>query len=169
MFGTRNKDTKVKKYIEPGVREVTLTGINAVENGTSKYLELDFTNDEGSTLRDRWYMSSEKSENITLDKLEHLATKIVTKKQYDEKVDNAGTFEEFGKNMNNLLAGHKVRILFCGKLVSMASGGKFLKAYINLPSFAESVTSPTALVFIPSVHVKEEAQPVPSTSDDLPF
>lgn len=133
--GTAEK-TFVSKYIEPGVHEVKIVAIEGVDSETgASYVQISFEDSDEKTAQIRFYMS-EKAIARSLEKIKHLATKMVTEAKVDKiKADN---LEDYGSKLDTLLGGKSCRVKFTGEEVD-GNNGNWWKAGIGLPTFAEAI------------------------------
>lgn len=127
--------TFVSKYIEPGVHRVRIAGIEGVDSETgASYVQITFEDADEKTAQIRFYMS-ERAMARSIQKIKHLATKMVT----EEKIDaiEADNLEDYGSALDTLLGGKSCRVKFTGEEVD-GNKGSWWKAGIGLPTFAEA-------------------------------
>jgi hypothetical protein len=142
MFGGKEvKSERLSNYITFGVHEVTIKEVigTTTPNGNpvinvAMYLlngNPDNANSFGFVLGGGAKEWSEK-------KLQHLATKIVTKDEYVAATGD--TIEEYGEALNSLLSGKSVRIKFTGEeRLKQDGSGITIRSNIGLPNFAEAI------------------------------
>lgn len=126
------------KYIRPGVNEVVLDSIEGCEpQGMGHYLSLKFRlpNSEDTT-EVRLYMG-EKSQDMSMSKLTHIATKMVTRNELNNI--SADDLISYGAKLNKILSGKKVRMKFIAKEYRNAKGDVKVKPDIPLKYFAEAI------------------------------
>jgi hypothetical protein len=163
MFGGKEVNSeRVSKYITPGVHEVTIARIEGVksQNGNPMLnisLHLKDGDSENANIFRVVMQKTDGTDNeMSLKKIQHLATKIVTKDQY--LAATGDTIEEYGENLSNLLSGNSVRMKFVAEEYVKQDGNTGVRANIGLPEFAEaiqegseySVVEVTKLVYDPS-------------------
>lgn len=126
------------KYIRPGISEVVLASVEGNEpEGTGHFLELKFRlpNSEETT-GIRLYMG-EKSQDISMSKLKHMATKIVTETALNGV--EANDLVSYGAKLNKILSGKKIRMKFIAKEYRNAKGEVKVKPDIPMKYFAEAI------------------------------
>jgi len=132
--GTEEKEF-VNKYIEPGVHRVRIIGISGTEpESGSPYLQIDFENAKEQTANIRFYMS-EKAKKMSTEKIIHLFSRMVTKKELDKM--KAESLEDYGSKLDSLLGGKSCRVKFTGEEVD-GNKGNWWKAGIGFQPFAEA-------------------------------
>ena len=142
MYGTKGVEEKVfvSKYVSPGIQVVKIIEVRGEEpDGFSPRLIFKFANAEGKEVEANLYMSAA-AQPRSMEKLVHIATKCVTR----DAIDTVGgdNLVDWGKNVNQLLAGHKLRMKFIGNEIAGKDGkGNWFKADLGLPSFAEAVAA----------------------------
>lgn len=183
--GTEEKEF-VSKYIEPGVHRIRIVGISGTEpESGSPYLQIDFENAKEQTANIRFYMS-ERAIDMSKRKLNHLATKMVTKEKLDKV--KAESLEDYGSKLDSLLGGKSCRVKFTGEEVD-GNKGNWWKAGIGLPTFAEAtkegaeyepLSDEDSKLFLdktnkydwkplPTADVEISAEVSDSAEDDAPF
>ena len=137
--GTEEKRVDTK-YLKPGIN---LTTIGTVEGITpeagSPYIEMGFYKMEGdpeANTKVRFYMS-EKGIAKSLEKIKHIATKVVKASEIDSIT--ADTVEDYGLSLNKLLSGKSLRMKFIGEEYKNASQQIKVKTTVGLPAFAEAI------------------------------
>ena len=137
--GVQEAPEYVNKWIKPGIQEnVVVHSIEGVEpEGKSPYLEVAFrlTNGTDQDLTKVKFYMSESARPKSLEKIKHIATKLVTEEQIDAVTGD--DLVTYGANLNRLLSGKAVReFKFIGEEYINASGEVKVKATIGLPKFA---------------------------------
>ena len=144
MFNTKNtKETTGSKWIAPGVENdiviSNVTGYLPAEAERAPFLEFTFrkasSTDEDAT-KIRFYMS-EKSSEMSMKKVLHLATKVVKRTQID--AITANSVEEYGALLHKLIVGKHLRLKFLGEEYVNSKNEVKVKPVLGLPSFAEAV------------------------------
>lgn len=190
MFGTRGHEESkgaTSNFIAPGISEVVITAINLpdVSYTGSPYLEMVFTDGTGKNAPIRFYMNPEIREgakksalDISMSKIKHIATKVVTEAQIDAVTGN--NINEYAMNLSKLLINKKIRMKFVGTEVKGKDGKQnWFKAELGFAPFAESMaTVPSKLTFdingrfdmkrIPA-NANGTFSPAQSVGTDLPF
>lgn len=179
MFGTQGV-VEGGSYIEPGVQRVILKEIVADTSPNGKdYIKLSFykVGSQPDTARDfRFFMSTEGAIKASSKKILHLGTKMVTR----EALDGAGASDlaTYAANLNALLAGKEVRLVFDGEEYYKNGAVKVAAKLNRLGDFAEACvegsSSPvvedenTRLVFDENKHI-QRAEPIDlDISMDMP-
>lgn len=142
-FGTKGTVVTEPKglYIRPGInKDVQIVSVEGLApEGGSPALEFTFklvTSPDEATTKVRFFMS-EKAEKKSLEKIKHLATKVVTEEQLDAV--GGDDIVSYGTALNKLLAGKTVKEMkFNGEEYKNASGEVKSKAVIGLPKFASA-------------------------------
>lgn len=140
MYSTKGTEEKVfvSKYVSPGIQVVKIVEVKGEEpEGFSPRLIFKFVNAEQKEVEANLYMSTA-AQPKSMEKLLHIATKCVSR----DAIDGVGgnNLVDWGKNLNQLLAGHKLRMKFIGNEIAGKEGkGNWFKADLGLPSFAEAV------------------------------
>lgn len=185
MYTFNNTEETTKStYIQPGIEDVTITGMSYVNETAAT---LSFKNDMNQTLDYRIWINEDKKDTKgktafenSLEQILHIATKIMSEADFKAKA-TGNTKEELIINLNNILMGKRVRIKFAGKEVQGTDGKKnWIKAVLPKFRFAESVSVPrseTKLVFDKNNQWDVKRLPVvdapvssgTTTNDDLPF
>jgi hypothetical protein len=138
--GTQDNGNGGGKYLKPGINNTTIGTIEGTtpEQG-SPYIEVKFYK-EGETIENstgvRFYMS-EKGRARSLEKIKHIATKVVKEAEVDSI--QAETLEDYASKLQNLLMGKSLRMKFVGEEYVNASNQVKVKTTIGLPSFAEAI------------------------------
>ena len=127
-------------YITPGIHEVTIGEIKGVSSNDKPRIDISFYlrgSDNAFSTTIRTYLSSEKSLIYGMRKIKHLATSIVQ----EEAIDNieASSIEEYGDQVNSLLAGKDVRIKFIGEEYLNQNEEVKVRVNLGLPPFAEAL------------------------------
>ena len=140
MYSTNGTEEKtfVSKYVAPGIHVVKIVEVRGEEpDGFSPRLIFKFVDVDNKEVEANLYMSPA-AQSKSMEKLVHIATKCVTR----DAIDTVGgdSLVDWGKNVNQLLAGHKLRMKFIGNEIAGKDGkGSWFKADLGLPSFAEAV------------------------------
>lgn len=190
-FSTKNVEETVaeqkiydKPYIDAGINEVTFVKIegNPGQEGKSPFITIDFAkmSDNSKGVSEKLYFS-EKAIESSLQKIKHMATKVVTV----DKIDaiNESDVVAYAAKLNSLLVGKSLRIKFSGEEIQGSEGKKnWTKAvfpyYVSgkTPPFAEDLkVKETKLTFDSNnkFDVKKLVAPTATTNlgpkDDLPF
>jgi hypothetical protein len=165
--------TFVSKYIEPGVHRVRIAGIEGVDSETgASYVQITFEDADEKTAQIRFYMS-ERAIARSIQKIKHLATKMVT----EEKIDaiEADNLEDYGSALDTLLGGKSCRVKFTGEEVdgiaeATKEGAEYdpvsdedTKLVLDKTNKYDWKPLPTADVEISDEEVEEAAE------DDAPF
>jgi hypothetical protein len=139
MYSTKGTEEKVfeSKYIAPGIHVVKIMEIKGEEpDGFAPRLIFTFATADKKTADVNLYMS-EAAQTRSMEKLLHIATKVVTRDAVDAVGGNS--LAEFGNNLNGLLAGKKLRMKFIGNEIAGKDGKQnWFKADLGLPTFAEA-------------------------------
>lgn len=182
-FDTKNvQDAPRKKYVRPGVNEdVQIGSIEGVKPETgSPYIDIKFFIAGGKiedATRSRVYMS-ESALKMSLMKLNHIATKVVSKEEFDAAGAGEADVVQYGRKLNALLAGKIIpRMMFTAEEYRNQSGEVKVRPGLGLPPFAEATKEgPTSLKYDPQnkYHYKKLAQPDAEPAgaaprDDMPF
>jgi len=118
-----------KKYIEPGIHEVKITGIEypEVENDKSTYLLFTWENREGLTAVNKFYLS-EKAKDFSLPTIKHIAGAITTQ----DKINSisALSYKEFATKLFNTIGNKFYRQKFNGEEV-LGKKGVWNKATVG--------------------------------------
>ena len=182
------KEMSTSKYLKAGIEnKVVIDNIKGEQpQDRSPFIEFTFRKPEGKTedgTRVRFYMS-EKAKGMSLQKILHLATKVVKRAQIDAL--NASSVEEYGAMLNKLLRNKMLRIMFSPEEYQNSSGEIKIKPALGLPEFAEAIAEgaesapvadgDTKLVYNENkLLIKARGVQVPQTEDtvlkddDLPF
>lgn len=147
MISTQNVQEGKSQFpqrLEPGVHKVQIVDIlpgQSAQKGTP-YIEFTFENAYGNH-RETFYMKEGDSMKISLEKIKHLATKIVSEAELDAVSGN--TVSEYAMNLAKILKGKEVRIKLSGK---EQMNTKTYKVYVERSfgfyPFAESASVPDA-------------------------
>lgn len=189
-FNTKTvKETTGSKWIAPGVEnDIVIMNVMGVapEGERAPFIEFTFkkaaSEDEDNT-KIRFYMT-EKSSEMSMKKILHLATKVVKREQIDALT--AGSVEEYGALLNRLIGGKHLRLKFLGEEYVNSKSEVKIKPVLGLPGFAEAImegaqypvvaNNATKLVFNPEkdiIRIKNvptsDATIVGAADDDLPF
>jgi hypothetical protein len=137
-FSTSN--VKEGGYIRPGIQEVTISKVEGVVQNDKPRVDITMFREGGddkSATTIRMYMSTDKAQLYALRKIKHLATNVVT----EDKIDaiEAESIEDYGSQLNALLAGNNVRVKFIGEEYENQNGEIKVRANIGLPPFAEAI------------------------------
>lgn len=190
MYGTKGHEESkgaTSNFIAPGICDVTITAINlpdAAYTG-SPYFEMVFTDVTGKTAPIRFYMNPDVREGakksayeISMGKIKHIATKVVTEAQIDNVAGN--NLNEYAMNLSKLLINKKLKMKFVGTEVKGKEGKQnWFKAELGFAPFAETTdTMPSKLTFdingrfdmkrIPG-NVNGTFSPAQKMVEDLPF
>ena len=175
------KDKPAGKYIRPGINEDVKIG--PIEGnstpGKAPYIDIKFYPANGKVedaTRSRFYMS-EKAAKKTLEKFNHLATKVVTKEEFDAVGSQSSTVEQYAQKLNALLSGKVVpRMKFVAEEYKNQSGDIKVRPQVGFVPFAEaSKETPTALKFDLTSKYDNKKYATPDmevtagATDDLPF
>lgn len=157
-----------KPKIQPGIYEVEITGVvEGKSNGGTPTIEMGFLTTNGQYEHVEKFPANpvvsagkEKSAlDITLSKLKHIATKVVTV----EELSGVSSIEDY----NKLLTGKKLRMKFTGE-ERPYNGNIYVNARIGFAPFAESLdTNPSMLVYNPNNSYDYKKAPAP-TAGGLP-
>ena len=150
MFNTSGIEEKVfeSKYITPGISDVTISGIEGSNgDGKSPYVMFNFTKMNTTQTASIKFFLSEAASKRSLEKIKHIATKVVTEEAINAVSGNDAA--TYAQNLSKLLVGKSLRIKFSGEEVQGKDGkNNWYKATIGLPSFAEKLgTTPSKLKF----------------------
>jgi hypothetical protein len=143
-FGGREVKEKATKYITPGVHEVTILKIEGTTSQSglpminiSLHLK-DGDSENANTFRIVMQKTNGEENEYSLKKLQHIATKVVTLESY--LAVTGSNIEEYGQNLNDLLAGNSLRMKFTGEERLKTDGsGTTVISNIGLPDFAEAI------------------------------
>lgn len=130
-----------QKYIYGGVyNDVKISNVSsgATPTGTP-YLRLTMHTAEGGdqAARDFDFFFTEKAAPISMRKLKHIATKVVTEAEFETV--KATNLSELVAGVAPLLKGRRLRMKFNGEEYRNAAGEVKEKATIGLPEFAEAI------------------------------
>lgn len=124
-----------QKYIYPGIRHrVVIKNVTEGKTpGGTPFIEFELYSKEGGpeTSRKFQFYTSEKAIAKSMEKIKHIATKVVT----EEELNNAKSVEE----LRDLLKGKVLRMKFTGEEYQNTSGEIKSRALIGLAPFAEAV------------------------------
>lgn len=184
MISTQNVQEGKSMFpqrLEPGIHEVKITGVtsgNSAKAGTP-FIELMFES-AGGNHRETFYMKEGDSMKISLEKIKHLATKVVTEAELD--AISAKTVPDYATKLEALLKGKAVRIKLVGKeQINTKTGKMFVERSFGYYPFAEAMDAKhSALRF--NMANASDYKPLPKAgsavdaldldqggSDDLPF
>lgn len=141
-FNTGNvQEISTSKYLRAGIEnKVVIDDIKGGQpEGGAPYVEFTFRKPEGKSedgTRVRFYMS-EKAQKMSLQKIVHIATKVVKRAQLDAL--NASSVEEYGAMLNKLLRNKMLRIMFSPEEYQNSKGEIKIKPALGLPEFAEAI------------------------------
>lgn len=138
-------DRPAKKYVKPGENEDVQIGeiIGERPEGKSPYIDVHFFikgTDPSTANRSRIYMS-DSAVKKSLEKLKHLATKVVTAEQFDAagaKVEGNDVVQ-YAKYLNTLLNGKVIPVMIFGaQEYKNGNGQTKVRPMLLLPPFAVS-------------------------------
>jgi len=134
------------KYLAPGINAgVTIGPMSYNTDGPTPFIELvlyrsNSTPEEGGKSF-RLYMS-EAARKRSLEKLTHLATKVITTDQLKDINNSSSTIDAFITKLNNLLNGATINYLkLCAEEYLNSSGEVRKRLSIGLPPFASNASS----------------------------
>lgn len=142
-FNTGNvTEVSSSKYLRAGIEnKVIIDNIKGEQpEGSSPFIEFTFRKSEGTSedgTRVRFY-TSEKAVKRSMQKILHLATKVVKRAQIDAL--NASSTEEYGAMLNKLLRNKALRIMFSPEEYQNSKGEIKIKPALGLPEFAEAIS-----------------------------
>lgn len=139
--GTKVQAERVSSYITPGIQEATISGITGEinKNGNPVVTIMMYPKggDDKNANKFLFFFNSDKATEFSLRKIQHIATKIVKEDKY--LAVTADNIEEYAEGLNNLLAGHSLRMKFCGEQYIKQDSSIGVRANVGLPSFAEAI------------------------------
>ena len=138
-FGGKDVSSEqVSKYIRPGIQNVTIKSVVGETNQNGNpVIKMSFTLVGGTDATDFRFFMSPNAEEVSLKKIRHIVTKVAKDQDYlDCKGD---TVEEYGANLNELLAGKSLRMKFTGEEYLKQDGNVGVRSNVGLPNFAEPI------------------------------
>jgi hypothetical protein len=142
MFGGKEVNSeRVSNYISFGVHEVTIKEVvgTTTPNGNPVInVSMYPLNGNPENANAFGFVLGGGAKEWSEKKLQHLATKVVTKDQY--LATTGSNIEEYGQALDSLLAGKSLRIKFTGEeRLKQDGSGITIRANIGLPNFAEAI------------------------------
>lgn len=157
-FSSKGMSENLSRYITPGVHLVKIAKIESETSDTGvpklilSFVPSDATDEEGATKIRLAF--SEKAFKISMPKLIHLATKIVTREQFDAA--ESETVDQYAIKLSRILLNKPLWVNFSGREYEY-NGEVKTAADLGFPEFAETYTPGTAstLVHDPAKHVRK--------------
>lgn len=151
--------------LDPGIHMVQIVDITSGVSAAKKtpYIEFTFENAYGNH-RETFYMKEGDSMKISLEKIKHLATKIVTEAELDAVAGN--TVTDYAAGLAKLLKGTLVRIKLVGKEQYNAAKQKtYVERSFGFYPFAENSSVPDAQTMLKyNPNNKSDYKPLASAS-----
>lgn len=119
MFNTKDLKTKeaVQLYVKPGNQKVIVNSIRGeqpADTNRSPFIELEIYPSGSSPencFRGRLY-TSDKALELTLERLKHICTKLITDEEFDAIGNSSTNVEEYAAKLNAVCAGKELRMHF---------------------------------------------------------
>lgn len=135
------KSSKVGKYIYGGIyHNIVISDVKSGESANGiPYVEVTMHTKEGGVeaARSFNFYFSEAAAKVSMSKLKHISTKIVTLQQFEEI--NATSSSELAEALRELLKGESLRVKFTSEEYINQSGEVKERANLGLPDFAEAI------------------------------
>lgn len=144
LFSTKGVSEEGKKgngqqYIYGGVyNKVNIKSVKANSDKTP-YIAIEMFTDEGGadTSREFRFYFTEKAAPVSMSKLKHIATKVVTEAEFEAIVAN--DVHDLARQLSDLIRGGKLRMKFTAEQYENNNGEVKDRPLIGLPPFAEAI------------------------------
>ena len=173
--GVPEGKSQFPQRLDMGLHEVKIASIThgLSSKNQTPYVEITFENAAGFH-KETFYMKEGPSMEISLERLKHLGTKLISEKEMDAISGN--TVAEYAEALGRALVNKMIRIKLSGKEQYNAKTQKvYTEKHLGYYPFAEAIdASPKVLKF--NANNSGDFKPLPksatanvSPDDDLPF
>lgn len=141
--GVAEGKSQFPSRLEPGIHDVKVVSVIGGVSTLKKtpYVEITFENAYGNHRETFYFAKTGKSQEISLEKIKHLATKMITEDELN--AISAADVNEYAAKLNVALVNKNVRIKLSGEEEWSTKNGKmFVKRQFNFYPWAESAAVP---------------------------